>query len=217
MYDANLIKCFDSDKLVRSYEAKSCDVHSNTVVWFVLGLALLATGPLSVFVLYKHKKKLSITWPRTFEIEMCDKIYDAFISYAHEDESFVAELIYKLEKRPDAYKICLHSRNWRPGEFIVKQMVESIKQSRSTIIVLTMAYTKSEWCTAEFQLALTQMLVRKNHKVIVLWCSEQDPDELELESAFKSYLEMCTYLKIDDKNFLAKLEAAIERVATYKD
>lgn len=45
-----------------------------------------------------------------------DKKYDAFISFSHKNETFVQEIVDELEKGPNSYELCLHSRDLLAGE-----------------------------------------------------------------------------------------------------
>lgn len=214
VYDLMDVNCSGTNIPVISVKIKSCNAswRMNMVVMICAAVIILTVTPLAMYVGYKLKSKLFVTFSPVTNVEMDEKEFDAFISYSHEDEYYVCELTRQLEQPPDPFKICLHSRNWLPGELIIKQIVDSVKRSRTTIIVLSMAYIQSEWCTAEFQIALTHMLMRKNHKVIVIWCSAEKPADMDLEPEFKTYLKMCTYLKRNDENFLKRLELAIERL-----
>lgn len=85
------------------------------------------------------------------------KIYDAFISFSHHDEDFVIEeLVEKLEKGSNPYKLCIHLRDWPAGEWIPKQIINSVKESRRTIIIMSNHFVGSDWGKMEFIYAQQQ-------------------------------------------------------------
>ena len=96
--------------------------------------------------------------------------YDAFISYSHKDEPFVNnELVPKLEQESKVtVKLCLHTRDWNPGEWIYDQIYNSVNCSRRTVIVLSDNYLLSEWSLTEFRVAHTIASQRKRQWVIVI-------------------------------------------------
>jgi toll-like receptor 13 len=82
--------------------------------------------------------------------------YDAFVAYHNNSLRWVVnELRPNLEDyapdRPIA--LCLHHRNWLPGVPIEENILNSIKRSRKTIVVLTRHFLRSNWCDFELQMA----------------------------------------------------------------
>lgn len=207
--DRENITCFDTGQPVAQMDLDMCKM--SLLYPFVFLMLLLSLITISVVFLLWYRMRLKIFGKpfRLDDSERTSKMYDAFVSYAHQDETYVINLVRKLEAEKNPFKLCLHSRDWVPGEFIVKQMADSVNNSRSSIIVLSSAYFRSKWCYSEFRIALTQMLLRRNHKVIAIWLSDEDPSEGKLDPDIRLYISACTYLKYNDKQFLDKLEAAL--------
>lgn len=208
--DRENVTCADTGQPVAELDLNMCKTYS--LYSLILIISLLSVVVLSIVLLLWYKMRLRI-FSKFFIFrngdERAHKMYDAFISYAHQDENYVANLVRKLEARKNPYKLCLHSRDWVPGEFIVKQMANSVNTSHASIIVLSSAYFRSKWCYSEFRIALTQMLVRRNHKVIAIWLSDEDPSKGKLDPDIRLYISACTFLKYDDAMFLNKLETAL--------
>lgn len=132
------------------------------------------------------------------------KIYDAFVSYSHKDEDIVIpELVEKLENIPHPYKLCLHFRNWLPGELISNNIMKSVEESRRTIVILSKNSIQSEWAKMEFRAAYRQSLVEKGSRVIIVLLGEIPWNDLDEE--IKAYLSLNTYLKWGEPWFWDKI------------
>ena len=63
-----------------------------------------------------------------------------------------------------AYKCKVHTRDFVPGEMIPDQIIQSVRESRRTIIVLSKEYVRAEWTRMEFREA-HQQSVRDGRQV----------------------------------------------------
>ena len=88
---------------------------------------------------------------------------------SYQDESFVNDILVPgLETGDPAYKVCLHYRDWVPGEFIEEQIMKSVKASRRTIVVFSKNFLESVWGQMEFKAAHKQALTDKTNRVILI-------------------------------------------------
>ncbi|XP_052814080.1 toll-like receptor 4 [Mya arenaria] len=75
--------------------------------------------------------------------------YDAFISYSDHDLHFIRdEIIPRLEDR--GMKLCVHERDFLPGISIWDNIVDAIRTSKKTVVILFKTFVKKQWCIFEF-------------------------------------------------------------------
>ena len=85
-------------------------------------------------------------------------IYDAFVAYNAADRAWVMSQIVETLERKERYKLCLHERDFIPGEIIVDQITEKVNASRRFILVISNSFAKSQWCQFEVILAQNRLL-----------------------------------------------------------
>ncbi|EEZ99323.1 toll-like protein [Tribolium castaneum] len=214
--DAKHVYCFNStNRLIELNRTDLC--HEWQVVYLVLiVLSVLFFVALAFALYYRYQQELKVwlfahnlcLWWVTEEELDKDKIYDAFISYSHKDEDFVTQnLLPVLEGGPQPYKLCLHYRNWIPGEFITTQVTNSVLESRRTLVVLSPNFLESVWGKMEFRTAHTQAMTEGRARVIIVLYGDVDVDSLDDE--LKTYLKTNTYVKWGDPYFWNKLKYAL--------
>lgn len=79
--------------------------------------------------------------------------YDAFVSYSNEDETFVVELVTMLEDHEPYFKLCVYERDFQIGSTISESVLHSVASSKRTILIVSDAFAKSQWCRWEAKLA----------------------------------------------------------------
>jgi protein toll len=66
------------------------------------------------------------------------------------------ELVSRLEAE-EGFKLCLHFRDWTPGDWIPDQIVRSVEQSKRTVVILSKSFLESVWSRLEFKAAHAQV------------------------------------------------------------
>ena len=135
--------------------------NQNGFPYIIVGLtAVILTFLVIAICCYcKYKKNIN-SWcscyPSIIENANDEELYDAFISFSHEDEDLVlTQLVPKLEQEPKIpYKLCFHTRDWSPGEWIQEQIYNSVYYSHRTIIILSKNFLNSPWSLLEFRVAI---------------------------------------------------------------
>ncbi|XP_011197812.3 protein toll [Bactrocera dorsalis] len=177
------------------------------IIIFLLIIALFLKYKLQVKIwLYGHN--ILRCCIREYELDE-NKMFDAFISYAHQEADFVNHLLVpQLEHGEPPFRVCTHERNWLAGAYIPEQIIESVEQSRRTIIVLSQHFIESEWARMEFRTAHQCSLNEGRARIIMIKYGEIINSEL-LDKELKAYLDMNTYLDWQDARFWDKLRYAM--------
>uniref|UniRef100_A0A8D8H726 Protein toll n=1 Tax=Culex pipiens TaxID=7175 RepID=A0A8D8H726_CULPI len=223
--DISQVACNDGTSIEAIQIGDLCNENLNTYITLSIILSILGLliGLLTV-LFYTYHMEIKVwmfthnvfVWLVTEEELDKDKMYDAFISYSHKDEDFIADhLIPTLEKEPMNFKTCWHMRDFMPGELIPTQIIKSVEESRRTIVVLSSNFLQSEWAKMEFRTAHINSMSEKRVRVIIIIYGDIGDIE-NLDSELKAYLKMNTYVKWGDPWFWDKLRYAMPHPPTVK-
>ena len=111
--------------------------------------------------------------------------YDMFICFNEDTKPWVKKSLLLELEGSNSMRACIHYRDFLPGKPIVTNIIDSIKNSRHVIFVVSKGFEKSGWCQYELvsALALINGIVKKERrekKTIIGILAEgvEVPDEL---------------------------------------
>ena len=119
--------------------------------------------------------------------------YDLFVSYNRCDYQWVDEVLQPKLEDELGLRLCLHHRDFRLGEVITEQIIESIQSSKKTLFILSKSFLASTWCHFEIRMAQSRLFTT-GKDVILLALLEPLPDRM-VSKTLKGLLETRTYVE----------------------
>ncbi|KAH3699512.1 hypothetical protein DPMN_074468 [Dreissena polymorpha] len=180
-----------------------CRSYTLVIVLSVLGVSVLLAIIIGGIV-YRHRwkiryfmflsKKQFFGYRRLPDDTLLENYkYDAFISFSDDDIKFIVnEFIPRLET--DGVSLCIHHRDFLPGNSISGNIIRAIQSSRKTIVILSEAFLRSTWCMYEFNMARMESLYSREDQVFLVFVM------LENVSHNKMQLEMLRW--IQEKSYI---------------
>ncbi|CAG2186754.1 TLR13 [Mytilus edulis] len=170
------------------YIERECMDYSYLIVIAAIAV-LIFIAILLTAVIYRHRWKLRYIFytaklkymKKKSDEELTEYVYDAFISYADKDREFVIkDCIENLEQ--GVLKLCIHQRDFMPGEDITDNIINAIQNSRKTICIITRSFLDSYYCMFEFNMARMESVHSRNGKntLFLVFYEKLLPEELPL-------------------------------------
>lgn len=155
-----------SEKAVKSlkdeYYKLQRECISNTgLLFIVISTTLLLLIAIICAIVFRFRWKLrylyysAILHYREIETKECEDDsfeYDVFVSYAHEDHTFVVEVLHP-HLRKHGMKVHIHGLHFVAGEYISSNIVNAVQSSRRTLVIVTQPHINSKWCKFEVEMA----------------------------------------------------------------
>ncbi|KAH3699468.1 toll-like receptor 4 [Dreissena polymorpha] len=175
-----------------------CTSYTYVIVIATLGLSIFFVAVLAGLVynnrwkirylIYMSKKSFLRSERHTDYTVIENYAHDAFISYAEENTRFILDdFLPRLDS--EEVSLCLHQRDFLPGEAISDNIIHAIQSSRKTIVILSEAFLKSKWCLYEFNMARMDCIYSRNDQLsLIVVMYEQVPHN-------KMPLEMLEWIK----------------------
>ena len=184
IYNDQLINFENMSKLLDTLDFQC---SSNLIVKVSAGLLAFVIFVVAfLFFLYRHKWDVKffclrfITDRKAYqELQESDREYeyDAFVSYHSDDRAWVRDELYENIDMKDGeidvidqprFRLCIHDRDFTPGESIEEDILKAIESSRKTIGVLSKNFLKSAWCEFELQIARKECVEKGRNLIIAV-------------------------------------------------
>ena len=95
-------------------------------------------------------------------------LYDAFVCYHYSCMDWIIEkMIPQLEYNHNI-KLCIHHRDWLPGNAIVDNIMYSIQQSRATVFLVNKSFAQSHWGREEIDMAYANFVSERRNSILVI-------------------------------------------------
>lgn len=186
--DVRSIVLNDFKEVVQQLE-KNCSSHLILIVCVSIVVITLSLM-IAVGIFYRYRWKLRYMYYMTrSKYRQHNPVsanttftYDAFISYSdHERDFIINECIPNLEHKRKL-KLCIHHRDFLPGEEIMVNITNAIHDSRKTICLVTRSFLESYYCMFEFNMARMESIYSRNGENILflVFYDRLLPEELSL-------------------------------------
>ncbi|CAG2244405.1 TLR13 [Mytilus edulis] len=197
-------------------------------------LGLITGGSMAILVLimtviasivYRYRWKIQYMYYMTKGKYSYSKIlpddddeytYDAFISYSDDDRSFVfKDCIEKLEKEENL-RLCIHQRNFMPGQDITVNITNCIHTSRTTVCLITRKFLESYYCMFEFNMARMESIYSRNGRNILFLVFYEQILHKELPLVMLELVQTESYMEYpnDEQGNVVFWEKIKERLRT---
>lgn len=95
----------------------------------------------------------------------------------------------------DDLKLCIHERDFEPGQEIETNILMAIENSRRIILVISKNFLKSRWCSLELEMAKMESLVRGVNLIVAIFLEpvEDSTKNLDWLTKYYTYLEWFQY------------------------
>ena len=199
------LKCMLDSLNFQCHQSLFLEVSASLLAFLIFVIAI------SVF-LYRHKWDVRffclrfVTKRKVYqELEASEEEYeyDAFVSFHSDDQDWVSnELQKNLDNTQDdvesddlpRFRLCIHERDFVPGDLIEENILRSIESSRKTIVILSRNFLQSVWCEFEFEIARKECIERGRDLIIAVML-EPLPGNIKISSSVERLIRKNTYIE----------------------
>ncbi|CAC5376996.1 unnamed protein product [Mytilus coruscus] len=148
---------------------KVCASHTILIICNLVGLVTVCVIT-AIGLVYRYRWKLCYIYYMTRSKYSRNKppksdvtySYDAFISYSDHEKDFIPHL-----EKEENFKLCLHQRDFVPGEEIAAIITNAVHESKKIICIKTRSFLDSYYCIFEFNMARMESIYSRGEQNIL--------------------------------------------------
>ncbi|CAG2244773.1 Toll-like receptor 4 [Mytilus edulis] len=127
--------------------------------------------------------------------------YDAFVSYDNNDRFFVHDKILPCLEREAGLKLCIHRRDFLPGNEIAGNITSAIHNSRKVVIMMSHNYLDSYWCMFEYNMAKVESIYSRNKENILFLVFLEQMSPKDLPMMVYELIQSSSYIEYPNDEF----------------
>ncbi|KAK3084860.1 hypothetical protein FSP39_020341 [Pinctada imbricata] len=120
------------------------------------------------FVIYLYIKARRFMKQKDIIAQRYDYKYDVFVSYSHLDYDWVTGPLLNYLSNELSLEVCLHQKDFIPGEPIASEILRCVESSRKTVFVITRNFLASKWSMMEMDIARHHVFHDDNDTILVI-------------------------------------------------
>ncbi|OWF48817.1 toll-like receptor 6 [Mizuhopecten yessoensis] len=202
-------------------EKYECQPAVSALVVIGIGLGCLAGVFLLIaFIVYKGRYHIKHRMLLVRSLQPYDRlpdgeefVYDAFVAHHVENRVWVINHLLPFLEKQRKLRLCIHERDFLPGNFIADNIVNNMKVSRKVILVFSEDFADSEWCLFEATTAYNRIIAEGASSVVIIML--EDIRHRPVDNTIRNLLLAITYIEWgNDRNrqpeFFRKLLDALQ-------
>ena len=119
--------------------------------------------------------------------------YHAFVVYCDEDRHWVHNDFVKRLENEEGFKFCIHHRDFEVGETISGNVDHFLQNSWKVVVIISNAFTKSEWC--QWEVDIIQERRRRQGRDAVLIIMLKTITSRHMTSPLRTLLDSTSHLR----------------------
>ncbi|XP_063431538.1 toll-like receptor 4 [Mytilus trossulus] len=201
--------------------ARECESHAVFIICVSIAIFAMLTVTI-VGLVYRYRWRIRYLYYMTKSkykqnkpVDNCyQHKYDAFISYADSEVDFVLKDCIENFEQHGHKTLCIHQRDFIPGEEIANNISNAIHESRKTICIVTRSFLDSYYCMFEYNMARMESIYSRNGQNILFLVFYEQIRPKELPLVMLELVQQHSYIEYphDEQGnvvFWAKLIEAI--------
>lgn len=201
--------------------AKACTSHTILIICIIVGLITVCFVT-AIGLVYRYRWKLRYIYYMTrskysqngpLESDVTHS-YDAFISYSDHEKDFILEECIPHLEEEGHFRLCIHQRDFIPGEEIAANITNAVHESRKIICIITRSFLDSYYCMFEFNMARVESIYSRGGQNILLLVFKDQILPKELPLVMLEIIKQDSYIEYPNDEqgnivFWAKMKEAI--------